>query len=221
MININQTIISQYGNSPTILELIRNFDAYVDPRADIDGIFQNIWDIQTAKGFGLDMWGRVVNISREVRIPLNQQYFGFNEAGNSAYPFGQGTFYDRSNIATQAKRLTDAAYRQLIMIKALVNISATDARSLNALFQSLFAGKGRVYVSDYGNMTMRYMFEFELTPSEFAILTQSGILLKPAGVKVYFYQEHGKIFGFKTLRNSWYPFGEGTFREEQNYHAII
>lgn len=64
MINVEQTIISQYGNSPTILALIQNMNANIDPRADIDGFFNFVWNIDTAQGFGLDIWGRIIGINR-------------------------------------------------------------------------------------------------------------------------------------------------------------
>ena len=37
-------------------------------------------------------------------------------------------------------------------------------------------------MTDLGNMAMQYVFTFGLTPVEYAILTQSGVLPKPVGV---------------------------------------
>ncbi|WP_152882578.1 DUF2612 domain-containing protein, partial [Burkholderia multivorans] len=54
MLNVEQTILSQYGNSATITQLIQNFNQYIDPRADIDAFYNAVWNIDTAQGFGLD-----------------------------------------------------------------------------------------------------------------------------------------------------------------------
>lgn len=69
MINVEQTIISQYGTSPVISQLVRNIDQYIDPRADLDTFYSYVWDISTAQGFGLDIWGRIVGIDRAINIP--------------------------------------------------------------------------------------------------------------------------------------------------------
>jgi hypothetical protein len=66
MQNVEQTIISQYGNSATISALINNMNAYIDPCSDIDNFYDFVFNVETAQGFGLDIWGRIVNISREV-----------------------------------------------------------------------------------------------------------------------------------------------------------
>jgi len=77
MINVEQTIISQYGNSATITQLVRNMNEYLDPRADFDAFYNFVWNVETAQGFGLDIWGRIVNIKRELLVPDTPNYFGF------------------------------------------------------------------------------------------------------------------------------------------------
>ena len=78
MIDVEQTIISQYGTSATITKLIRNVNEYLDPRADFDMFFDFVWNVETAQGFGLDIWGRIVGIARELTINAQQGYFGFS-----------------------------------------------------------------------------------------------------------------------------------------------
>ena len=60
------TVASQYGNSPTILSIIESMNAAIDPTVDINNFLINVWQISTAQGFGLDIWGRIVGISRIV-----------------------------------------------------------------------------------------------------------------------------------------------------------
>ena len=211
MIDVEQTIISQYANSATITQLVRNMNTYLDPRADFDAFFDYVWNVETAQGFGLDIWGRIVGISRELLIPAAPLYFGFKDALPGSYTFGDQPFYDGTALATQTYKLADDAYRQLVLVKALANISATNAPSINQLLQNMFADRGRCYVNDLGGMALRYTFEFDLTPYEFAIMTQSGALPRPAGVNASLFQSALSLFGFSEAGLSAALFGQGVF----------
>ncbi|WP_408443453.1 DUF2612 domain-containing protein [Paraburkholderia sediminicola] len=151
---VEQTIISQYCNSQTIVQLIQNMNGYIDPSADIDAFYSNIWDIDSAVGKGLDIWGKIVGLDngRILKIPSAEIDLGFSEAGTlSATPFGSGVFYS-GNPVTQNYSLSDDAFRTLILVKALANITDGSIPSYNRLLQNLFAGRGRCYVNDLGNM---------------------------------------------------------------------
>lgn len=220
MLNVEQTIISQYGNSPTIMGLIQGMNAHLDPRADFDAFYDFVWNVDTAQGFGLDVWGRIVNISRALKIPDAPLYFGFGEALPGSYPFDEQPFYDGTPAATQTYLIGDDAYRQLILIKALANISRTTAPAINQLLQNLFAGRGRCYVNDMGGMQLRYTFEFLLTPYEFAIMTQSGAVPRPAGVGAILITTNTPVFGFSEAGpDSSAPFGQAPFIQEGATHA--
>lgn len=210
MIDFEKTIISQYGTTATITQLVHNMNDYIDPATDFDNFYDYVWNVDTAQGFGLDIWGRIVDISRTLQIPADLNYFGFNEATPGAYPFNEYPFYN-GPPASEAYILSDDAYRQLILVKALANISSTNAPSINQLLQNLFANRGRCYVNDLGNMQIRYTFEFALTPSEFAIVTQSGAFPRPAGVLASYFNSPLPLFGFSEAGESAAPFDEGVF----------
>lgn len=223
MKNVDQTIISQYANAQTIVQLIHNMDGYIDPSADIDAFYSNIWDIDSAVGKGLDIWGKIVGLEngRLLKIPATEINLGFSEAGtDSANTFDNGVFWS-GDTATENYYLTDPAFRTLILIKALSNITDGSIPSYNRLLQLLFAGRGRCYVNDLGNMQMRYTFEFFLEPFEMAILTQSGALPRPTGVLASIIQiPVPSVFGFAEAgTDSAAPFDQGVFYDpsgEQN-----
>lgn len=242
MQNVEQTIISQFANSPTLVQLIQDMDAYIDPSADIQTFYDYCWNVETAQGFGLDIWGRIVGVSRLLQVPFLPEQFGFETATvaaaalgvfvldethlddtspagpapglSSAAPFNQAPF--NSGIAsTQTYSLTDDAYRTLILVKALANISDTAVRSFNQLLQNLFADRGRCYVVDHGQMTMWYVFEFALEPYEVAIILNSGVFPRPAGVQAYAYQlSAADTFAFNGGTGQ--PFGQGVFDSMSN-----
>jgi hypothetical protein len=210
--NVEQTIISQYANSPTIVELIRSMNDCIDPRADLDAFYNLVWNVDTAEGFGLDFWGRVVDVPRLLRIPANDKTLGFTTASVPAdwAPFNQGVWHTGAS-ASQAYLLPDDLYRVLILTKALANIVAVTAPSLNRLLRNLFPGRGKCYVLDNGNMSMSFFFEFSLTPAEYAILTLSGVLPHPAGVMYNVIVAPPDLFGFSEAGIDSQPFDQGTF----------
>lgn len=210
MINVEQTIISQYANSPILVQLIQGINQYIDPRADIDNFYNTVWNVDTAQGFGLDIWGRIVGVSRLLQIPETNAYMGFNEARPGAYAFNDAPMWDGTPPATNAYFLADSAYRTLILTKAMANILQPNAPALNQLLQNFFAGRGRAYVNDLGGMAFRYVFEFDLTPYEYAIITQSSVFPRPAGVQVLYFHSAMPLFGFSETGYA-APFDQGVF----------
>lgn len=175
-----RTVISQYANSPTLLQLIDNFWGYVDQSANLDAFFDLVWNVDTAQGWGLDVWGRIVGVSRVLQVAVGE-YFGFEEAGAGANPWNSAPFYSGSPT-TGNYALTDQAFRVLILAKALANISDGSIPGINQILLNLFPGRGNCYVTDGLDKTMTYTFEFVLSPVEFAIVATSGVLPRPSGI---------------------------------------
>ncbi len=176
-----RTIMSQYANSPIITGLISSFFAAVDQTRNVSELYDNVFNVLTAVGTGLDIWGRIVGVSRVLQLPVTGAMFDFKEAGASAESFSQAPFNPGSAVTT-AYALSDSAFRILVLAKALANISNGSTKSINAIMLALFPGRGNVFVVDNLNMTMVYRFRFSLSAVESAIVTQSGVLPRPAGV---------------------------------------
>lgn len=178
-----QTIISQYPNSPVLTRIIGDFASYLDQTGNLDDFYDLIWNINTAQGYGLDVWGRIIGVSRTLQIPLPDRNLGFKEATTvNADPFNQSPFYAGPPL-TMNYQLSDNAFRVLLFAKALANISDGAIPSINQLLLNLFPGRGKCYVTDNGAMTMTYTFEFPLASFELAIVSTSGVLPKPVGVQ--------------------------------------
>jgi len=184
-----QTVISQFANSPVMLALIQNMAASIAADGDIDNFYSTIWDINTAQGFGLDIWGRILGISRNVNIP-------------AIFPV---------LVAPGVTPLPDNQYRTLLLVKAMTNISNCSAPQINNALQALFPNKGKVYVVDQGNMHILYMILFAPDAWQYAILGAPGALPRPAGVGVT-YQTENPWFGFAEA-TSWETFGHGVFAQ--------
>lgn len=179
-LNLIDTVGSQYANSPTLMQLIWNNIAYLESTQAIDEWFDNVWNIETAQGYGLDVWGRIVGVTRVLQVGA-MQYWGYAEALPGSQPYGQAPFYAGETLTSNFS-LSDDAFRQLILAKALFNICSGSIPAINQVLLSLFPGRGNCYVTDGQDMTMTYTFEFQLSPVQLAIVGQSGILPTPAGI---------------------------------------
>lgn len=210
--NVWDTVISQYANSPVLTQIIQNFAEYFDQSTNFDAFFDMVWNIDTAQGWGLDVWGRILGISRILQVPSGD-YFGFEEALPGSNPWEQQPFY-AGQPATDSYALSDDAYRQLLLAKAAANICDGTIPAINQLLLNLFPGRGNCYVQEgvgdtdqyfgfaeagtindagwnqapffsgdvFDHMKIRYIFEFPLSPVEFAIVSTSGVLPTPCGV---------------------------------------
>jgi len=180
--NIWSTIISQYANSPILTSLLTNLDQYLDQTQNFASFYDNVFNIDTAQGAGLDVWGRRLNITRFVNVSTTA-YFGFGDNGNAALAdtFGQAPFYSFQAL-TMVFPLTDPAFRVLLYAKLFYNLSNGSIQSINAILRGLFPNRGNAYVQDNNNMTMNYIFKFPLQPVELGIVQSSGVLPKPVGV---------------------------------------
>ena len=175
----------------------------------LDLFYSQVWNFATAQGYGLDVWGRIVGVSRLITLPPSMLVnFGFEESVG-VQPFGQAPFFNGSTPSSYYE-LPDAQFRQLIMTKALANVSGGDAHSINAILQSIFGYLGTSYVAEVGNMTMYFVFQFLLSPLNESILLQSGLLPRPAGVEAYLLNGIDAAGNFGFAGTGLQPFGHGT-----------
>jgi hypothetical protein len=179
------TIIAQYANSPVITAMILAFNAAMDQTENIDSLYDLIRNVDTAVGYGLDVWGRIVGVSRALSLPGSVSYLGFEEADSGWTGFGQGPLYSGPGGSGFVNYLlSDSDFRTLIYAKAAGNISSGAIPAVNQILLNLFPGRGKCYVQDNLNMSLTYVFEFALTVVEAAILGQSGVLPSACGVAV-------------------------------------
>lgn len=178
------TVISQYANSPRILAMIESFSDAIGSDGLSDLFFDSIWNIDTASSYGLDVWGRIVNVRRALYVPGGQSgdLFGFEEQGvGGVFGFNQWPF-NTLNTLTPNYILADEDYRRLILVKAFSNIADRSIPTMNAAMLQLFPDRGNVYVADGGDMTAAFVFGFQPTQLDLAILLQSGAFATPSGV---------------------------------------
>lgn len=107
MNDVKQTLISQYANSPTIVEMIERMNDAIDPAADFDTMLQFCLDVDTAQGFGLDIIGKIVGVGRELRIQSTEEFFGFREGNTVLEPVYYGAepvFYGGDAVVAEVEQ---------------------------------------------------------------------------------------------------------------------
>jgi hypothetical protein len=198
MIDVKDTIFGQYSFSPTIKDLCFGLSAILDRSKDISTFLSAVLNIDTAHGWGLDVWGRIVGVSRFFAINIPTTYFGMYSNTEGISPelkgFDQAPFFNGSAPADTYK-LSDSAYRKLILFKAASNIIYCDVLSINKFLRLLFDNK-KCYVLNTGSMAIRYNFHFSVDKYLKAMILQSGVLPSPSGVLVNYFFVPQKYFGF-------------------------
>jgi hypothetical protein len=199
-----KTIQSQYSSSPHIMGIVEAFRQEIDPTADILDFFIKYFDPRTARGIGLDIWGIIVGIGREIEVD-DTDFFGFY--GSDLTPFDNSPFYYEG--ATKIYKLQDEAYRELIFLKAYANISDATMPNIKYLLNELLGEK--VVAIQVDTMQIRVIFlSYDIEPYSIAILKQYGLLNLGAGVGwEYYIIDPEQTFGFDG--SGLQPFDQGIF----------
>jgi hypothetical protein len=165
-----------------LCQLIANFNACVDPDYDFEQFYNEIWNLDTAIGYGLQVWGRIVGVGNVLTI-TEGDYLGMTgPAGASGDSFDNGIFYS-GEPTTGNFVLSDSAFYQLILAKAAANITNGSTQAINEiLINILFPNRGNANVIDNQNMTMTYNFSFPLLPYEIALVNKFATFISPCGV---------------------------------------
>lgn len=207
---IDKTIQSQYSASPHIEALVNAFWDCLNPEADIELIYNNMVNLDTAVDFGLDVWGRIVAVGREyVAVAEDYPYFGFSEEGvinDRAYPFDNAPFYTQ---VTGKVKLSDDAYRTYIFIKAMINIGDSTLSSLNRMIATMFPDAD-IKILHVDTMKLRVLIMSEFSEADKGALLNLQWL--PTGVGLEIYHIITPTFGFDG--SGLMPFDQGTFGYE-------
>lgn len=190
MENVNETILAQFANSPSLLTIISGFNDAVDPGALINLFYDQVFNPKTAVGWGLDCWGRIVGVGRILNVAASG-YIGFHEAddnSNTIAGFNYGIFYGGQG-STQNFALTDDAFRSLIFAKAAANISGGSIADLNSILMLLFSEYGNIWVEETSETLMTICHSWQLSSVQTAIIEQTGILCQPSTISIAYKQE--------------------------------
>ncbi|EUK19240.1 DUF2612 domain-containing protein [Commensalibacter papalotli (ex Servin-Garciduenas et al. 2014)] len=238
-LDYKKTVIAQYSNSPRMLALLDSIDHRIKVCGFFDNFYRNIWNVNTAQGFGLDIWGVIVGVNRTARtfmgfywgfyeesLLLARPYYDIEGYNSSLYdsnlPNNQqpeeyygavGMFRDLQGKdgditegdgkdLMQEHTFDDDDFRKLILAKAYANISDFSISKINYLLMTLLGEscccvnscetcckecktKRSIYIQDNLNMSLTVKLNWPPTKREVALIYNTGLLSRPAGVEMY------------------------------------
>ena len=192
-------LIGQYANSPVMLKLANGLGTLFDESGFIANWYNVVFNLETATGYGLDVWGLILNRSRE-----------FVYQGTKYYLQGAQTIGSVTFTAEQMENL----YRKILQLTAMRYIGNASLASLNSLIQFVFKEDGECYCLEYeAAMHIRYVFRFYLNDVQKAVI--ETIDPHPSGVTTsYEYLPVGTYFGFIVRHQEeqpYLPFDNGPF----------
>lgn len=186
-------MLAQYANSPKLVSLVQGLQEQFNNAQTIEDWLRIVFDLRTATGFGLDIWGKILNQSRRF------EYVDENQQVVKVYLQGAQTVGGVDYTAEQM----DEFYRTALFLKAFSYISDCSLKNMNDLlyfyFNSTADGTSpdkKAYAYNVGTMAIEIVFEFFMPKLEQAILT-SDLFPTPAGVDVnYRFIPKGAWLGF-------------------------
>lgn len=196
-------MLGQYQHSANLMKLDEGLTQAFNDNPMLKDWYNIYFNIGTAKGAGLDWWGKRLNQGRELTYD-----------GDSYYLEGAQTIDGVSYTAEEMENL----YRQVLLMKAMSYISNLSMDSINKILSVIFAEQGRCYCEEVvdiqggalvhaGTMNIRYVFEFYVSKI-FKSIIESGLLPHPTGVGVSFeYLPLGEFLGFFVADESEQPYG--------------
>ena len=199
--------ISQYANSPRFEKLRSGLVNIFDKDKTLQDWFRIVFNLKTAQGFGLDIWGIILNQGRSFvyyNTDTQQDEYVYLQGAQTV----DGVYYSEEEI--------EEMYRQVLFLKAMSNITNATLKSLNDMLLYYYQDRGRAYALNFGTMEIRFVFEFPVNKLEKAIFS-SNIMPRPTGVLANLeWLTLGKYFGFIVPNvipadQSYKPFDQGTF----------
>ena len=208
--NYSDLLIWQYKLPKAIAEIDMKSQFWIDFMNDCLK-FIDMWNIDTAEKYSLDVLGRIFGVSRSSVSMTEKEYLTYYEK-TGGLGWGKGRWYVDGEAFRETILLTDQEFRFLIKARIW---KLYQNPSLDYLTDALQALTGDdAYIVDNGNMTMKVYYGNTVALDSFIkfAIENLDILPRPVGT-MYTYEQAGvKYFGFngEEFDNN-YGFGVGRF----------
>lgn len=173
--------------------------------------FIEMWDIDKANGYSLDVLGRIFGVGRTSVSMLEKDYLTYYEK-TGGYGWGQGRWYRSGESLNQSVRLLDSEYKFLLKARIWKLYQDASIDYLTDAIQDLTGDDA--YIVDNYDMTMKVYYGSSVPIGSFMrfAIEVLDVLPRPVGVLYTFEQAGTKYFGFgdPEFTNN-YGFGVGRF----------
>ncbi len=206
--NYSDLLIWQYKLPKAIAEINMKSQFWIDFMDDCLR-FIDMWNIDTAEKYSLDVLGRIFGVSRSSVSLTEKEYLTYYEK-TGGLGWGRGRWYRSGEAFRETILLTDQEFRFLIKARIW---KLYQNPSLDYLTDALQALTGDdAYIVDNGDMTMKVYYGNTIALDSFIKFAIENLDILPRPVAVgYTYEQAGvKYFGFngEEFDNN-YGFGVG------------
>lgn len=186
-------VLSQYFDSPNFLAYLQ---AYLDLSNNLEQCFQDMQylaDIDRMSGTNLDVIGIIVGASRFVGFVVTLTWFGFDDTGYYATPFGElsdpsigSRFYEEHEVISSTTLVEDPEYRLIIKAKIVKNNGSSVPEDIIAGLRFIFGTEDIRLIEDLVANPMAFSISIgrPVMAFEQALINTLDILPRPAGVRI-------------------------------------
>lgn len=188
----------QYSNAPYLSSLLnKHIKWFKEATQEFwDDWQRDVFSLDTANSFGLEVWGNILGVKRPASVPQNYvidtsnilKFYNTNtKTWHSVWLAGVNTFNVEINpqegVEYSVFPIPDEMYRRCLKAKLFLLYSNYSVTDINRFLKYLFPNKS-VYVRDNLDMTMDIIFNYIPTDVELSIITFEDFSPRPAGVKM-------------------------------------
>jgi len=195
-VDLLRALLWQYNDAERLQGILRQKQDWY--RINQEEFWRNwirdVFDLRTANNFGLSVWGKILDESRDASVSgTGDDYpaFGFGQYKRN---FGRGNF---RRADAGYVRLGIEQYRLLLQLRYFRFTSRGTAPGINALIRGLFPGQTAIFLFGPFDMSCA-VYVFSLAPSSWQrfVLEDMDALPRPAGVGATIRVLTRKAFGF-------------------------
>lgn len=173
--------------------------------------FLEMWDIDIAQGYSLDVLGRILKVTRTSVSMTEKEYLTYYEK-TGGLGWGQGRWYVAGEAFRETILLTDSEFRFLLKARIWKLYQNPSIDYLTDAVQDLTGADA--YIVDNNNMTMKVFYSNSVAADSFIrfAIETLDVLPRPVGIMYNYEQAPAKFFGFgdAEFENN-YGFNEGRF----------
>lgn len=179
--DITQAILWQFENSPNLIRLIKNKQAFYDNAvpALIEKLERDFFNIETANLWGLVLWSLILNIpiAKQIAPQTEKKAFGFGVERRN--------FRARTNFGNRAGgiySLTTEQARRLIRTRIFTLTHAPTQDNINRHLSDYYSQvDSKVYVIDQMDMQwILYNFNYEIDSYTRFLIEEFDLLPRPS-----------------------------------------
>ncbi len=157
--------------------------------------FIEMWDIDKAQKYSLDVLGRIFGVSRTSISMTEKEFLTYYEK-TGGLGWGKGRWYVEGEAFRETILLQDSEYRFLIKARIWKIYQNPSLDYITDALQDLTGSDG--FVVDNNDMTMKIFYGSEIDLNSFIkfAVENLDILPRPVGVMYTYEQASAKYFGF-------------------------